>query len=69
MATSWESVDVGCPFYRESDGSYIRCEGIIGSAVTINFVDSRRKMVILEQYCNQCWPACPLHNAIAAKYE
>ena len=39
MATSWESVDVGCPFYRASDGIYIRCEGLAGLTMTIYFSD------------------------------
>lgn len=69
MATSWESVDVGCPFYRESDGVYIRCEGIVGLSMTTRFADRYRKMVVMERYCNRCWVECPLHKAIAAKYE
>lgn len=69
MATSWESVDVGCLFYRESDGEYIRCEGVAGLSVTMRFSNRHRKAVVLERYYNRCWVECPLHKAIAAKYE
>ena len=69
MATSWESVDVGCPFYRASDGIYIRCEGIAGLTMTIRFFDKQRKAVLMEQYCNCRWGDCPFHKAVAAKYE
>ena len=69
MATSWESVDVGCPFYKASDGSFIRCEGIIGVSVTLIFTGRQKKIAMLERYCNCQWVECPLHKAIVAKYE
>lgn len=69
MATSWESVDVGCPFYRESDGAYIRCEGIVGLSMILKFAERHEKVAVMERYCNRRWEECPLHKAIAAKYE
>lgn len=69
MATSWESADVGCPFYRESDGIYIRCEGLVGLTMTIHFSDKQRKAVVMDRYCNCQWEDCPLYKAVAAKYE
>lgn len=69
MATSWESVDVGCPFYRASDGVYIRCEGIVGTSMTMTFAGRKKKAALMEQYCNSQWETCPLHKAIVAKYE
>ena len=49
MATSWESVDVGCPFYKASDGSFIRCEGIVGVSVTLIFTGRQKKIAMLER--------------------
>lgn len=69
MATSWESVNVGCPFYHESDGAYIRCEGVIGLSMTMRFSNKQGKAVLMERYCNCRWEDCPLHKAVAAKYE
>ena len=69
MATSWESVDVGCPFYRASDGIYIRCEGLAGLTMTIYFSDKQRKADLMERYCNCRWEDCPFHKEVAALYE
>ena len=46
MPNSWESVDVGCPFYRASDGVYIRCEGLAGLTMTIE--EFRKTMAEVE---------------------
>lgn len=69
MATSWESVDVGCPFYLASDGIYLRCEGLAGLSMTIYFSDKQRKAVLMERYCNCRWEDCPFHKEVAALYE
>lgn len=69
MATSWESVDVGCPFYKASDELFIRCEGIAGVSVTMIFTGRREKTALMERYCKSQCEACPLHKAIVAKYE
>ena len=69
MPNSWESVDVGCPFYRASDGVYIRCEGLAGLTMTIYFSDRQRKAVLMERYCNCRWEDCPFHKEVAAQYE
>ena len=68
MATNWESVDVGCPFFRATDGSFIRCEGIAGVSVTMIFTGRQERFAFLEQHCNCRWAECPLHKAIADKY-
>lgn len=52
MATSWESVDVGCPFFRATDGSFIRCVGIAGVSVTMIFTGRQERFAFLEQHCN-----------------
>ena len=69
MANSWESVDVGCPFYQASDGIYFQCEGLAGLTMTIYFSDKQRKAVLMGRYCNCRWEDCPFHKEVAALYE
>ena len=68
MATSWESVDVGCPFFKATDGAFIRCEGIAGVSVTMIFTGRQERFALLERYCNCRWVECPLHKAIEDKH-
>ena len=68
MATSWERVDAGCPFFKATDGSFIRCEGIAGVSVTMIFTGRQERFALLERYCNCRWVECPLHKAIEDKH-
>ena len=69
MPNNYESIHVGCPFYMYSDGGYIRCEGLVGLTMTILFVDKRRKIAMMERYCNCRWGDCPFYKAVADQYE
>lgn len=70
MATSWESVNVQCPFYRESNSRNLRCEGIwSGSSLTTTFTSPNRRLEYMEKLCMGCYTRCPLYGQIERKYE
>ncbi|MBE6945254.1 MAG: hypothetical protein E7459_04100 [Ruminococcaceae bacterium] len=70
MATSWDAVNVQCPFYRQNDGLHILCEGIFpDSGITTTFTSRKKRAALMESYCMSCYTQCGLYRQIERKYE
>lgn len=70
MATSWDSVNVQCPFYKFNDSRSIRCEGIMGdSTITQTFLSPKKRVCYMEALCMGAYVRCALYGEIERKYE
>lgn len=69
MATLWEDVDVGCPYYLGARKRTIRCEGARPcSEVAVVFAAARAQRETMERYCARDWGKCPYFRAADEKY-
>ncbi len=70
MATSWDSVNVQCPFYLFNDGRNVRCEGLWQySSITTSFTSLRRRMEHMQRLCMGPYTQCALYRQLEKKYE
>lgn len=60
MATSWNSVNVLCPFYLSDTSKTIKCECIISSKYCEHcFNSSAKKENIMRVFCDDMYQQCP----------
>ena len=71
MPTTWESVEVRCPFYRENQQRQLTCEGLWpGSTQTvIKFRGSGQTREHMQRLCMGRYTQCRLYGCIEEKYE
>ena len=71
MATSWNAVYVGCPFYK-SDDSHRRivCEGICDRcSVELTFQCEQDFKIQMETFCKKHFQRCEVYRVAMVKYE
>lgn len=69
MSTDWVAVEVGCPFYRQSDARQLHCEGVFpGTNMTTTFRSSRSRAQLMERLCKKIYTDCELYRQIVKKY-
>ena len=68
--SSWNDVDVKCPFYKKDDGKReILCEGICdGCNVKLSFVRKNDFMIQLRTFCMKHFERCEVYHAAMEKY-
>lgn len=70
MPTSWDSVNVQCPFYRQSSSRHLSCEGVwSASTIDTTFHSTRSRQELMERLCMSAYTQCPLYRQIEKKYE
>lgn len=71
MATTYESVNVKCPFYKEDARNQIRCEGICETSTsTVHmFRDQKTRLKYQKKYCEARYKDCPCFRQNMTKYE
>lgn len=68
--TSYDDVEVMCPFFRMSEKRRIVCEGISDDCVnSMEFVSSRLRDRHKERYCDKKYQNCRLYRMLQEKYE
>ena len=68
--SSWNDVDVRCPFYKVDDGKReILCEGICdGCNVKLSFVKKNDFKIQLRTFCMRHFERCEVYHAAMEKY-
>lgn len=71
MATSWNSADVMCPFYKSDDGVRIVCENLLQKSknVTHRFESSSEKQRHMKRCCCGHYKRCLYYRVLLEKYE
>ena len=70
--SSFDDVDVLCPFYVKSSRKYkfIECEGVnIRTKTSLKFSRRSEHREYMEKYCNRHYKACEICKAAQKKYE
>ena len=68
--SSWNDVDVKCPFSKRDDGKrVIVCEGICdGCTANLSFVKKSDFMIQLRTFCMRHFERCEVYRAAMEKY-
>lgn len=70
MATTWGETEVRCPFYLESSGRTIRCEGVFPESwTTMTFSGTGARRQQMQKSCMADYCKCRLYRQIEEKYE
>ncbi len=70
MATSYNSVNVKCPFYITDDSKSITCEGFKTGCDTRNrFKNKNNKDVHMEEHCQKDYKKCGIYKLASEKYK
>lgn len=65
----YESKNVICPFYIESSGQTIKCEGIFSKICVNKFFDENNKKTHFKRFCCNSYKNCPLEKILEKKYD
>lgn len=70
MSTSYEAVNVRCPFYKSDEALRIKCEGLEDSSrLAVEFQKKAEKEQWQWRYCNTEWEQCKVCQIIEGKYK
>lgn len=70
MATKWDESEVRCPFFLESSGRTIRCEGVFpNSSIAQTFSGAEVRRARMQEMCMGPYRRCGLYRRLDAKYE
>lgn len=69
MATSFESANVKCPFYKRNDQRKIFCEGIDSeSQMILEYEEKEKARKKIRESCSERYKDCEVYKAILKKY-
>ena len=71
MPNKTESVRAVCPFWRDSSGKKLKCEGIFGRQMETGFATSEERASYEARFCDALYRyrECPVAAAILKRYE
>jgi len=71
MSNKTESARAVCPFWRDSGGKKIRCEGIVGVCAETSFDTSAERASYEARFCDALYRyrECPIASAILKKWQ
>lgn len=70
MSTTYQDVDVKCPYYKGHTASGISCEGLTDdSIINLWFNSHKPKSCHMEAYCKKRYRYCEIARMLEAKYE
>ena len=71
MSNKTEDARAVCPFWRDSSGKKIKCEGIVGITAETCFDTAQERALYEVRFCDAIfrYQECPLARAIAKKYD
>lgn len=70
MPTTYDDVDVKCPFFTSRSRRKIVCEGITDDCVNIiSFFAPSKANLHCEVYCNDKFTYCEIYQMLKEKYE
>ena len=70
MATTYNDVEIKCPFFREQTSSCISCEGLTeDSIIKLWFALQASKDLHRNAFCQGKYNYCEIYRMLEAKYE
>jgi hypothetical protein len=71
MSNKTESARAVCPFWRDSGGKKIRCEGIVSMNIENGFESVRERELHEARFCDAIYRyrECPIASAILRRWE
>ena len=71
MSNKTESARAVCPFWRDSGGKKIRCEGIVGVCAETSFDTGAERASYEARFCDALYRyrECPIASAILKKWQ
>lgn len=69
MPTSYGSVRVRCPFYKEETKNSLKCEGTFCESCIFAFKTTFEKEVHRDKYCIRDYENCPHYSLVDDKYK
>lgn len=71
MSNKTEGARAVCPFWRNSGGKKIRCEGIVGVCVETSFEEAQGRALYEARFCDAVfrYGECPIAKAILARWQ
>lgn len=71
MSNKAEAARAVCPFWRDSGGKKIRCEGIVGVGVENGFESARERELHEARFCDALfrYKECPIARAILSRLQ
>lgn len=69
MSTSFDSVNVRCPYYQSNDEFRITCEGLTeDSSIVLRFIRKDDMAFQLDNYCSRGFQFCEIAQVLQMKY-
>jgi hypothetical protein len=70
MPTTFDDVNVKCPYFRSNKNRDILCEGITDVCITIlRFESERKRDLQRDVFCSERYENCKVYRMLEEKYE
>lgn len=70
MSTTYQDVDVLCPFFRELSKRGISCEGLTDDSIIKQWFNSPKgKELHTDVFCKKKYTNCEIYRMLEKKYE
>ena len=71
MSNKTEGTRAVCPFWRDSGGKKIKCEGIVGTTAETCFDTAQERALYEARFCDAIfrYHECPMARALTKKYD